>query len=99
MPRHIWFKHHHRHTHHFRGLEHPTSLSEMTVGEEATILAFHGGRTVNNRLASLGFTPGVKVNMIQNYGHGPLIVTVRGTRVALGRGEAAKIIVERGAHE
>jgi len=68
----------------------------MKAGENATILAFQGGRTVNNRLTSLGFTPGVRVNMLQNYGRGPLIVKVRGTRVALGRGEAAKLIVERG---
>lgn len=72
------------------------SMSELTTGEDAIILAFQGGRTVINRLTSLGFTPGVRVNMTQNYGHGPLIVTVRGTRVALGRGEAAKIIVEQG---
>ncbi|MDD5466928.1 MAG: FeoA domain-containing protein [Anaerolineales bacterium] len=75
------------------------SLSEMTTGDDATILAIQGGRMVNNRLASLGFTPGVQVNMAQNYGRGPLIVIVRGTRVAIGRGEAAKIIVERGSHE
>jgi ferrous iron transport protein A len=71
------------------------SMSELVAGEHAMILAFKGGRAVNNRLASLGFTPGVDVNMTQNYGFGPLIVTVRGTRVALGRGEAAKIIVQR----
>jgi ferrous iron transport protein A len=47
------------------------------------------------RLASLGFTPGAEVNMAQNFGRGPLIVTVRGTRVALGRMEAAGIFVER----
>ena len=75
------------------------SLAEITAGEDATLLVFQGGRTVNNRLASLGFTPGVRVNMTQNYGRGPLIVTVRGTRVALGRGEATKIIVEQDAHE
>jgi ferrous iron transport protein A len=75
------------------------SLSEVAAGEAATILAFQAGRLVNNRLASLGFTPGVTVNMTQNYGRGPLIVMVRGTRVALGRGEAAKIIVERGTDE
>ena len=75
------------------------SLSEMITGENATILFFRGGRTVNNRLASLGFTPGVYVHMTQNYGRGPLIVTVRGTRVALGRGEAVKIIVEQGPNE
>ena len=33
--------------------------------------------------------------MTQNYGRGPLIVMVRGTRVALGRGEAAQIFVDR----
>jgi ferrous iron transport protein A len=71
-------------------------LSEMTAGEEATIIDFKGGRAVNNRLASLGFTPGVQVCMTQNFGHGPLIVTVRGTRVALGRGEALRILVARG---
>jgi len=74
-------------------------LSEMTAGEDAIILAIQGGRMVSSRLVSLGFTPGVQVNMVQNYGRGPLIATVRGTRVALGRGEAAKIIVERGVHE
>ncbi len=99
MRRHFWFKRPHRHRHYFPGQGDATYLSEITAGEEATILAFHGGRHVNSRLASLGLTPGVLVNMTQNYGHGPLIVTVRGTRVALGRGEAAKILVERGAHE
>lgn len=73
-------------------------LSDMATGEDATLLIFRGGRTVNNRLASLGFTPGARVSIVQNYGHGPLLVEVRGTCVALGRGEAAKIIVERGVH-
>ena len=71
------------------------SLSELLVDEQATIRSFTIGRIETNRLASLGFTPGAKVDMTQNYGRGPLIVVVRGTRVALGRGEAAKIIVER----
>lgn len=73
-------------------------LSEIHAGDAATILAFQGGRAVANRLTSLGFTPGEPVNMSQNYGRGPLIVTVRGTRVALGRGEAAGIIVTQKAH-
>lgn len=73
----------------------PVSMSSLTAGERATILSFGSGRAIQNRLASLGFTPGVNVGMTQNYGFGPLIVTVRGARVALGRGEAAKIIVRR----
>lgn len=71
------------------------SLAELVTGEHATLLQFVNSRVVTNRLASLGFTPGAQVDMTQNYGRGPLIVTVRGTRVALGRGEAAKIFVER----
>jgi ferrous iron transport protein A len=70
------------------------SLTDLITGEHGTIQSFEGGRAVNNRLTSLGFTPGVEINVVQNYGHGPLIVTVRGSRVALGRGEARKIIVQ-----
>ncbi len=71
------------------------SMAELASGEHAILLAILGGRAVNNRLASLGFTPGVELNMTQNFRHGPLIVTVRGTRVALGRGEAAHMLVQR----
>jgi Fe2+ transport system protein FeoA len=33
--------------------------------------------------------------MLQNYGKGPLVVSVRGARVALGREEAVKIVVRK----
>lgn len=71
------------------------SLAELPANDHAKILCFTGGHSMINRLAALGFTPGAKIDMAQNYGHGPLIVMVRGARVALGRGEASKIIVER----
>jgi ferrous iron transport protein A len=71
------------------------TLSEITTGEQVIVRAFQCGHAVALRLASLGFTPGVMINMIQNHFRGPLIVLVRGTRIALGRGEARKIIVER----
>jgi ferrous iron transport protein A len=74
---------------------HSLSLSEIRPGESVVVRDFSHGMGVIGRLTSLGFTPGVEVQMTQNFGRGPLIVTVRGTRVALGRGEAAKICVER----
>jgi ferrous iron transport protein A len=52
-----------------------------------------------SRLATLGFTPGAKLTMVQNFGRGPLIVSIRGTRIALGRGEATKVRVARGEGE
>ena len=70
-------------------------LTELNTGESGTIVRIEIGRMVNHRLVSLGFTPGVKLEMHRNYGFGPLIVTVRGTQVALGRGEASKIEVKR----
>lgn len=77
----------------------PEPISSLRPGEQGTIFSFGGGRAVQNRLAALGFTPGAGVDITQNYGFGPLIVTVRGTRVALGRGEAAEIFVLRGASQ
>jgi ferrous iron transport protein A len=74
---------------------HVVTLSEIPAGESAVVLDFSNGNGIAGRLTSLGFTPGVEVQMTQNFGRGPLIVTVRGTRVALGRGEAAKICVEQ----
>lgn len=71
------------------------SLTQLSVDHHATILAFNIGTVEATRLVSLGFTPGAEISMSQNYGRGPLIVTVRGTRVALGRMEAAKIVVQR----
>lgn len=58
-----------------------------------------GGHQFLSRLASLGFTPGASLRVVQNFGHGPIIVNLRDTRVALGRGEASKILVERLAGE
>lgn len=71
------------------------SLSDLSVDNQAIISTFNLGAMEATRLVSLGFTPGAEVSMTQNYGRGPLIVTVRGTRVALGRGEAAQIFVKR----
>jgi Fe2+ transport system protein FeoA len=72
-----------------------TSLSAVRSGELVRIRTLRGGHHFMSRLASLGFTPGARLRVVQNYGHGPIIVNVRDTRVALGRGEAEKILVEQ----
>ena len=70
------------------------SLSAVRTGESVQIQRLRGDHQFLSRLASLGFTPGAHLRVVQNYGHGPLIVSLRDTRVALGRGEATKIFVE-----
>lgn len=67
------------------------TLSALPAGKTATVAELQGGRGFTTRMAALGFTPGAEVTMIQNFGHGPVIVMVRGTRIALGRGEAEHV--------
>jgi len=71
------------------------ALSTLYPGERGMVAELLGGRGVLGRMAALGFTPGAEVRMLQNFGHGPLIVLLRDTRVALGRGEASKVRVMR----
>lgn len=74
-------------------------LSTVKSGTSVEIQRMLGGHHFLSRLASLGFTPGARLRVVQNYGRGPIIVSVRETRVALGRGESEKILVgpEKGA--
>lgn len=68
-------------------------LSEVSTGIHATLQSITVGRELASRMTSLGLTPGASVTVLQNFGRGPLIINVRGTHVALGRGEAARLIV------
>jgi ferrous iron transport protein A len=68
-------------------------LVMLGPGEEGTIVECQGGHGFVSRLAAMGFTPGSRIAVLSNYGRGPLLVRVHGSRVALGRGEAAKILV------
>lgn len=69
-------------------------LGDLRPGTKAIVYRLCGGKWLAARVAAMGFTPGAEVVMLQNYGRGPVIVMVRGARVALGRGEARKIQVE-----
>jgi ferrous iron transport protein A len=75
------------------------SLAEVPAGQQVLVRQLRGGKDFVSRLAALGFTEGADVQVIQNYGRGPLIALVRGARVALGRGEALKVLVEEVSHD
>jgi ferrous iron transport protein A len=70
------------------------TLSDLPAGTRSTVRRLRGGRWFASRMATLGFTIGASVTVVQNYRHGPMIVQVRDTRVALGRGEAHKVLVD-----
>jgi ferrous iron transport protein A len=79
-----------------RNAEQPEPLSALRAGCRGVILSLEGGHSFRSRVANLGFTIGTEVIVRQNYGHGPVLVVVRGALVALGRREAAQMLVQTG---
>jgi ferrous iron transport protein A len=70
-------------------------LTALHPGEQGIVVELAGGRGLLGRMACLGFTPGAEVTVTQNFGRGPLIARVRDARIALGRGEAGRLLVRR----
>jgi ferrous iron transport protein A len=68
------------------------SLAGAIVGQPLRLVAVHPDRKLAHRLAELGLTPGVTVTVVQDAG-GPLLVAVRGARIAIGRELAQQIEV------
>lgn len=69
-------------------------LAMLDEGEEGVVAEVRGGPGLVRRLVDLGFTPGVRVKMLKRNAPGPVLVEVRGFRVALGWGVARRIFVE-----
>ena len=69
-------------------------LTMVHEGRKAVLHSVDGGRQVRSRLAALGLLPGTELEVIQNSGHGPFVIAVKGSRIVIGRGMAARIVVE-----
>ena len=70
------------------------SLDKIPSGTSVVVRKLEGGKELATRLAALGLSIGSQVKVLQNRTHGPLLVLVRDTRIALGRGQAIKILAE-----
>ncbi|MEW5945118.1 MAG: transcriptional repressor [bacterium] len=68
-------------------------LAAVSSGERAALSEIIGGRELTARLADMGLTPGVEFEVVSNPGGGPVVVSVRDSRLALGRGMAEKVMV------
>ena len=69
-------------------------LTMVDEGKKAILRSIEGGRQLRGRLAALGLLPGTELEVIQNSGHGPFVVSVKGSRIVIGRGMAARISVD-----
>ena len=67
-------------------------LSKADTGEYKVISIF-GGRNLLSRLASMGILVDSKIEIVDNNKHIPLMIKIRGSEFAIGRGMASKIEV------
>ncbi len=69
-------------------------LSMISEGKRAILKKITGGRQLRGRLAALGLLPGTELEVVQNSGQGPFVISVKGSRIVIGRGMASRIEVE-----
>lgn len=68
-------------------------LLTLQIGRKRRIAKIIGGRTACKRLNELGLIPGVEVEMINKIASGPVMIRVKGSKLALGRGLASKVYI------
>ncbi|MCX6997932.1 MAG: ferrous iron transport protein A [Kiritimatiellaeota bacterium] len=69
------------------------SLGAAEPGRRLRVAGLAGSPALRARLVSLGLLPGTVVTILRRQGRGPLVLEVRGSRVALGRAVARHIQV------
>ncbi len=70
-------------------------LNDVADGETVVITRIEGGRNARKKLMDLGIIPGVAVTIIRRAGGNPMLISVMGRQVVLGRGMAQKVLVRR----
>jgi len=68
-------------------------LSFIKPGEDVIVEDYRCGRGMRQRLTVLGLVPNAGVRVVNNDMIGPLIISVGGGRLAIGRGMAQRILV------
>ena len=68
-------------------------LSSVKPGNDVTISDINGGRGIRSKLYSMGLVPGTKLTVLNGNTNGPVMISIRDSRLAIGHGMAQKIIV------
>ena len=68
-------------------------LSAVRSGEKVRLASIEAGRDLNSRLISMGLVRNVEITVVSNNHPGPFMISVKGSKMMLGRGMAHKIMV------
>ena len=69
-------------------------LAMVGPGATVQLVEVRCGWGLVRRLADMGLTHGVVIRVVNSQMRGPTIIDVRGSRLALGRGMAQRILVQ-----
>lgn len=68
-------------------------LSMVKTGETVKLARVDAGQGLNSRLASMGLVPNVEITVVNNGHPGPFVISVKDSKMMLGRGVVHKIMV------
>lgn len=68
---------------------------EVSSGSRRCFAASKEDKLLGTRVEDIGIRAGKTIEMLNNEGRGPLLLKVDGSRIAIGRGMAMKIMVRR----
>ncbi len=76
-------------------IEDLVSLLTLNNGEKGEIVLIRGGRGLIQRLFDMGLTPGTEIIVLRKAPFGPVVISLRGYQLALGKGIINRIWVKR----
>ena len=71
------------------------SLSTMDAGQKTKLVRINAGKNLKGRLTAMGLIPGVEITVVNNSHSGPFVISVRGSKMMLGRGVVHKLLVSQ----
>jgi len=65
----------------------------VKAGEKVRLVSINAGKGLKIRLTAMGLVPNVEITVVINNRPGPFVISVKNSRMMLGRGMAHKIMV------
>jgi len=69
-------------------------LTEGKNNQKVRLIKIIGGYGAYQRLLDMGLVPGTRFEIVLNNGFGPITISLKGTKIMLGRGLANKILIK-----
>jgi Fe2+ transport system protein FeoA len=69
-------------------------LSMIKEGSTVVVVGIEAGHGLKNRLTEMGMINDTRIKVINNNHPGPFVIDLKGSKLAIGRGMANKIIVK-----